>query len=140
MDVCRQAPGFISSVSPRSITGFSLIEVLITLLITSVGLLSLSALQIQGLRTTHSAVMRTHAAVFATEMSELVRVSAEQSQAFPLDAIALDPTQLQDWQTRIQMTLPEGAGTVADSAANTRIGVAWNDHGTAQQITVSLAP
>ena len=136
MDVSNCNYGIISDKSlDMGSPGFSLIEVLITLLITSVGLLSLAVLQIQGLR----AVMRTHAVAFATEMVEQLRTSAGHFEVIPLPSPDLDHAQLQDWQTRIQLALPEGSGTVEKVDLETNIGVAWDDHGAAQQFTVSIS-
>ena len=46
---------------PRRATGFSIVEVLVALIVLAIGLLGLAALQAQGLRFNHDALIRTQA-------------------------------------------------------------------------------
>jgi type IV pilus assembly protein PilV len=55
--------------SPRQ-SGFSLLEVLITLIILSIGLLGIAAMQLKGLQSAHSAYHRTLASTIAVDGSE----------------------------------------------------------------------
>ncbi len=54
----------------RRQTGFSLLEVLITLIILSIGLLGIAAMQLKGLQSAHSAFHRTLASTIAVDGSE----------------------------------------------------------------------
>jgi len=53
--------------------GFSLIEILITLVVLSVGLLGLAALHAEGLRSGRSAYLRTKAVNLASDMADRMR-------------------------------------------------------------------
>lgn len=53
--------------------GFSLIEVLVTLVLTSIGILGMVALQGQAISHTQEAVQRNHAISLAEEMVEILR-------------------------------------------------------------------
>lgn len=53
--------------------GFSLLEVLITLLLTTVGILGMVALQSKGIRYTQDAVNRNNAASLANDLIEIMR-------------------------------------------------------------------
>ena len=58
--------------------GFSLVEALIALLVLSVGLLGLAALQLSGMQSTHSAYQRTIASVMATDAAERIWIKVGQ--------------------------------------------------------------
>lgn len=55
--------------------GFTLLEVLIAILVLSIGLLGLAALQATGLRTSHSANLRSQATQLAYEMTDAMRAN-----------------------------------------------------------------
>lgn len=55
--------------------GFTLLEVLIALLVLSIGLLGLAALQTVGLRSNHMSTMRTLATQMAYDMSDRMRAN-----------------------------------------------------------------
>jgi len=56
--------------------GFTLLEVLIALLILSVGLLGLASLQTRGLAMGHNAYLRGQAVLLARDMAERIRVNS----------------------------------------------------------------
>jgi type IV pilus assembly protein PilV len=145
MDVSYRTRCSVVDSIPATASGFTLIEVLITLFITAVGLLSLAALQIQGLRATHSAVMRTHAVAFTTEMAERLRatalsVASSSCSVIPCPPPTLSAAEIEDWRARIAQALPAGTGSVETAVTATDVNVDWNDHGTAQQLSLSLMP
>lgn len=55
--------------------GFTLLEVLVALIVLSVGLLSLAGLQVIGLRTNHSAYMRTQATIQSYDIIDRMRAN-----------------------------------------------------------------
>ena len=55
--------------------GFTLIEVLVTLIVMSVGLLSLAGLQVIGLRNNHSAYLRSQATIQSYDIMDRMRVN-----------------------------------------------------------------
>jgi type IV pilus assembly protein PilV len=113
--------------------GFTLIEVLVTLLVLSIGLLGLASLQVQGLRGTHEALLHTQASALAVDMTE--RLLTHTATADPLDA-----QDLQDWKTQLAQRLPEGDGSVAMDAALITVQVVWNEHGSSQHYALSFTP
>ncbi len=56
-------------------TGFTLIEVLVALVVLSIGLLGIAALHIDGVRTGYSALQRTHAVNLAADMADRIRAN-----------------------------------------------------------------
>ncbi len=61
--------------------GVSLIEVLVTLIIVSVGLLGTAALQLSTLRNNYNALTRSHAAVLAADILDRMRANLEAARA-----------------------------------------------------------
>lgn len=55
--------------------GFSLLEVLITILLTTVGILGMVAMQGRAIQYTQDSVQRTHAVILANELMEIVRTN-----------------------------------------------------------------
>lgn len=55
--------------------GFSLIEILITLVVLSIGLLGLAALHAEGLKSGRSAYLRTKAVTLASDMADRMRAN-----------------------------------------------------------------
>ena len=108
--------------------GFTLIEVLVTLLVLSIGLLGLASLQIQGLRGTHEALLHTQAGTLAVDMAERLRAEPFAAQ------------DLLDWKTQLAQRLPEGDGSVVMDAATVTVQVLWNEHSSPQQYQLSFTP
>jgi type IV pilus assembly protein PilV len=63
------------SFRPSTGNGFSMIEVLIALVVLSVGLLGLAALQAEGLRGSSSALQRTGAVAYASDIADRMRAN-----------------------------------------------------------------
>lgn len=61
---------------PRKISGFSLLEVLIALLILSIGLLGIAGLQVTSKRANFEAIQRTTATMLARDMLERIRANS----------------------------------------------------------------
>jgi len=70
----RHPVGFNSEVEQG---GFSLIEVMVTLVVLGIGMLGLAALQITGMRVNDGALMRTRAVTAATDLADRVRAQPD---------------------------------------------------------------
>ncbi|BBP01206.1 type IV pilus modification protein PilV [Sulfuriferula nivalis] len=135
--------------------GFTLLEVLVTMVIMSIGLLGLAALMASSLRNNHSSYQRTQAAFLAYDIIDRMRVNrimAVNSSAASNYNVAIGAASastnlaladVNDWKTALASTLPAGDGsvTVASATGATTVIVQWNDsRGTggsnAQQIRV----
>jgi len=136
MDVSRNSDShFPTDSSPlRASCGFTLIEVLVTLFILSVGLLGLAALQIQGLRATHEATLLTQAVACAVDMAERVRAHSADTTA------SLTVPEIQDWKARLAQRLPDGDGSIDLTTASASIDVRWDERGTSRQFTLKFTP
>jgi len=121
--------------NPLRERGFSLIEVLVSIVVLSVGLLGLAALQVSGLRVGQSSFYRAQAAQFATDMADRLRANLGAARTCELALTDPSPTgtsvcarDLAEWRTRLR-TLPGGNGAVdVDLAQNlVTITVQWDD-------------
>jgi type IV pilus assembly protein PilV len=105
----------IKSISPHSQVGVSLLEVLIAVLVLSVGLLGIAGLQTANLRNTQSAHQRTVAVLLAVSMSERIRANPTAAEAglFVLGknctalnaGSSIESVEHANWMTEIQTNL-----------------------------------
>jgi type IV pilus assembly protein PilV len=145
-------------VSVRTVTpkeaGFTLLEVLVALLVLTIGLLGLAALQASGTRYVHGSYLRSQAVIQAYDMADRIRANLPGVQAGAYTSLSGIPSSPPDclgstcspgdmatfdlwqWNTANAALLPGGTGSVA-IAANTggcavancicTITVSWNE-------------
>lgn len=106
--------------SPCRSKGVTLIEILITVLVLSIGLLGVAALQSFALQSGQYASQQTQATNMAYELADFMRVdgSLRGSGTVP------DLTQ---WQTMAAETLPNGAVEVEFTDPQLTVRVLWSD-------------
>lgn len=119
-------------------SGFSLIEVLISIVILSVGLLGAAGLMGTSLRNTNSAYFRSQATVLADDMLDRMRANITAAREQRYD-IAMDGTitasaggmalyDAQEWLATLTETIPGGAGSVDVNADGVvEIIIEWGD-------------
>lgn len=113
--------------------GFSLLEVLIALIVLSVGLLGLAALQGRGQQFNHNAYVRTQAAFFAYDIMDRMRVNRDAAvQGLYVSKTGNRPTALTadcdttacmpkdlavydlfHWYSAVEAILPEGEANIS---------------------------
>lgn len=118
MAPCRQNPGFRH---PSRTGGFSLVEVLVTIVILLVGLLGLAGLQGRALTAQMEAYQRSQALVLAKDMAS--RIDANRANAAAYVTTALTPPYFGTGHADCSTT---GAGSAADLCAwhNALLGAA----------------
>jgi len=123
----------------RSQGGFSMIEVLVTVLILAIGLLGLAGLQSTSLRSNHSAMLRSQATVLAYDIVDRLRANRDAALNGGYD-IALGNAgsgssmvagDLIAWKGNLDAMLPEGDGAIVRVRNGNRttftITVQWDD-------------
>ena len=131
-------------VAVRVDSGFSLIEVLVALLILSVGLLGLAGLQSRGLRESNSALLRSQAVQYAEDILDRMRANRANALEYNItlsDAVTgydgIVETDLVEWRLGLATSLPGGNGEVnVDNNLTTTVLVQWLEGGQNQTITV----
>ena len=126
--------------------GATLVEVLVALLIMSVGLLGVAALYVDNLRKGRTALVRTQAATLAGDMADRIRVNREGGAAFArmtgrrcadlaMNASADEAAanDLACWQDEVAKQLPNGIGTVVRDSSTLpptyTVTVSWSETG-----------
>ncbi len=102
----------------RRAAGVTLIEVLISLLVLSIGLLGVAALQSFTLKANQGAYFRTQAVNQAYEVADFIRSNRG----------APDAIDWAIWQTRISQQLPEGALVVVINNNIATVEVSWQEN------------
>ena len=129
--------------------GFTLLEILIAVVVLSIGLLGIAGLQALGQQSNHSAYLRSQATVLAYDMIDRMRanrVAVQNGNYNAVDTTAntyTDPGcvssscsssqmaqyDMYDWQQELANELPTGNGTVAGAGAGSvfTVTVMWDD-------------
>jgi type IV pilus assembly protein PilV len=143
-------------VQSRSKTrGFSLLEVLVALLVLSIGLLGLASLQATTSRFNYGAYLRSQATTLAYDMADRMRANRDEAldgsydvATFPSPAPACDDAvagatvaalDVSGWQRALACSLPGGMGRIDFTGSSVTIGVSWEDGATELfEMTTSL--
>lgn len=129
--------------------GFSLLEILIALVILSIGLLGLAALQTMSLRMGHDSYQRTQATMLAYDMVDRIRANPAGLAAGRYDTVAFadNPTgpdcvastctsddlanyDIRTWQTTLAAKLSQGQGSIATDVgtAQRTFTIQWREN------------
>lgn len=139
----------------RKQSGFTLLEVMIALVIFSVGLLGLASIQGEALRSNNAAYMRTIAMQYTYNMADIIRTATDGDGvvvgtfdnvtsalgSVPTPCIVNDNTtncslsematfDIYTWKKHLADELPSGRGTVTKSGNIYQIKVMWDENHT----------
>lgn len=134
--------------------GFTLFEVLIAVLILSIGLLGVAGLQLYGVRYNQGSMLRSQATMAAYDVMDRMRANAEEvdngsytgadTDSPPADpgcysAGGCTPAQLAQhdiaqWANRVA-ALPGGRGTIQAVGGNHSVTVSWTENEDSGQVT-----
>ncbi|WP_320826159.1 type IV pilus modification protein PilV [Reinekea sp.] len=134
-------------------SGATLIEVLVAILVFSIGLLGVASTQTVGLTNTQSALHRSHAAQLSYELVDLIRANpVEARKAVSVfthfETTGTVPTEVENclqvsgacsaedmantvlarWTARLQSALPDGEATLSLSGEIFQLRIRWADY------------
>lgn len=125
--------------------GFSMIELLVAVLIISVGLLGIAGLQMYSLKNNHVSYLRSQATLMAYDIVDRMRanrdsaIAGNYTIAMSADAPgtgSIASTDLTQWLTNLGQSLPAGDGSVALGAnGQVTVTVKWVDDRNAETPT-----
>jgi type IV pilus assembly protein PilV len=139
----KETSRFFSQINEQ---GFTLIEVLVALVIISVGLIGLAALQTGGLRNNNSAMIRSQAVLAAEDILDRMRANRTDALGEDYDiglGATVDGTytgmvwtDLTEWRNSLSHQLANGDGSVDVSGLIATVVVQWTEAGGNDSITV----
>ena len=136
--------------------GFSLLEVLIALVIMSVGMLGIAGLYVQGMQAGRTSLFRHHAVTLAGDVADRIRANPRAGSAYAgpgsnRDCVAtgagcpdadMAANDIFSWHRQAQETLPNGDVRVAfDDAVSPpqyTISVTWTEPGEVLDYTITI--
>jgi type IV pilus assembly protein PilV len=123
--------------SPRTLgssRGLTLVEVLVTLVIISVGLLGVAALQLTTVRNNYDSFVRSQAAMLASDMLDRMRANRNRAKEYvvEMDKTVGDTPEGADttrWRATLDAQLPNGKGAIAFDEATeiVTIAIQWSE-------------
>ena len=151
---------FFASIGVSRRGGFSLVEVLITLVIMSIGMLSIAGLYVKSMQAGRTSMFHHHAVTLASDVADRVRANPTAGIAYDhlstetgtdnscvtgtvtCNSAAMAANDIFIWQNQAQASLPNGSVAVLFTAGapgippTYQITVAWNEPG----LTSTSAP
>ena len=124
-----------SPIKRKTQRGTTLVEVLVALVVLSVGLLGIAALQMTSLRNNRGAHLRSQAQVLAYDIADRMRanrnVALANAYVVALGATpagaTLNALDLQEWKATLAQALPSGDGEITRVGNMFRIRIRWTD-------------
>jgi type IV pilus assembly protein PilV len=134
----------------RQQKGFSLVEVLIALVVMSVGMLGIAGLYVQGIQAGRTSMFRHHAVTIAGDVADRIRANPTATIAYVaaagadnncvLGGVNCTPAEMAandilSWQDQADSTLPDGTVTIVLTPAagavppTYQITISWNEAG-----------
>lgn len=119
----------------QSQTGVTLLEVMIAVFISAIGVLGAAALQLNALKYTNSAVYTSQASFIAYDILDRIRASADPDSVddyelddtdSPPSGSSLQATDLTDFSTNVQ-SLPGGVGSIDVTGSTVTVNISWSE-------------
>jgi type IV pilus assembly protein PilV len=120
--------------------GFSLIEVMVTMLLLSIGMLGIAGIIVTNMKNNQSAYARGQATMLVADIVDRMRANRGAAEVSPSPyelALATTPAagggvpgeDLRQWRTAVAAAVPSGVGAVAVDAAtrNVTVTIQWDD-------------
>lgn len=127
----------------RKQTGFTLIEVMVSVVVLAIGLLGLAGLQATSMRFNSSAYLRSQATSLAYDIADRIRANVIMARNGSYDGVAIQnpppacaviapvgslaQQDIQAWRNALACTLPSGTGSVTRNGTIFTIIVQWDD-------------
>ena len=142
--------------SPRKQSGFSLVEVLIALVIMSVGMLGIAGLYVHSMQAGRTSMLRHHAVTLVGDVADRIRANPRAGIAYEgpgldgscvsgvvnCDDVAMAGHDILLWKQQATDTLPDGDVDItfddSGNPPNYIIDVTWSEPGSTTQPAYSI--
>ena len=131
--------------------GFSMIELLVTILVFSIGMLGIASLQTTGMRLTRDAELMGQASIFANNMADRIRgnitfsnsyddvngtdrTCLDEGSATPAPTCSVAQEEIIQWNEDIGSVLPGGSGIVSVDDTTYSITITWIESQDSNQV------
>lgn len=120
----------------RRQSGATLIEVMVSVLVTVIGVLGAASLQLNSVKFNHLANTRSYATMLAYDVIDRMRANRSQALvgSYDLTLTASAPAgasiaavDLQDWLNELSTRLPAGDGSITRNGSTFTITVQWDE-------------
>lgn len=132
--------GYCRSLKTQS--GFTMLEVLVSMIVIALGLLGYAGLQAASLKNGHTAYLRSQATMLSHDIVERMRVNRTEAIAGSYNVAVGPPpggggvagNDIAEWKNNLRQSLPAGDGSVTVFGAgaqqgNVQIVIQWDDDG-----------
>jgi type IV pilus assembly protein PilV len=130
----------------KNARGFTMVEVLVSIVIVAIGLLGMAGLTAASLKSNNTSYYRSQATVLANDILDRMRANVVQARGQQYDIAAgpaytaaagtLQRFDCEEWFAAVQAALPGGTGTVDVNAGTATIVITW-DGGESSFTTIS---
>ena len=145
-----------SRITPHQYRGFTLVEVLIALIIMSIGMLGIAGLYVHSMKAGSTSLFRHHAVTLAGDIADRIRANPRAGGAYALrganyncvgGGIDCTPAEMAAndiflWDQQAATTLPNGAVDIVFNNGvippTYQITVSWSQPGEARHYTVTI--
>jgi type IV pilus assembly protein PilV len=118
--------------------GASMIELLVSLLIFSFGMLGLAGLQVRSLSMSQSSLYRSQATALTDDILDRMRADRDNALAGnwntalatasgSVSGTALFKTDMKDWKQTVEALLPDGKASVSMGSGTVTVTLQWDD-------------
>ena len=117
-------------------SGFSLLEVLITVVIIAVGLMGFAGMMVKSAKNNRIAMHRSLATLYAYDIIDCMRVNrtAATTGAYTLtnfgdvpSGSSIAASDIDSWQDQLSTALPSGAGKITFSGNTVKVEIQWTE-------------
>jgi type IV pilus assembly protein PilV len=135
-------PDFQRSIQRLPQRGFSLVEVLVTVLVISVGLLGIGALQLVSLRDAHASAIRTQATALAGFMFDRMRANRTNVAQYQVNlgttpaGTDLASADIREWKSLLTSSLTGAPdGSIVINGGRATVTITWSERALSERDT-----
>lgn len=118
-------------------SGFSLLEVLVTMIIVAVGLMGFAAMMVQSMKNNRISMQRSTATFYAYDIIDCMRVNQTAAVAgnydidftdsIPSCTSAVAACDVNSWRTALSTLLPSGQGKITVTGNTAKVEIKWTE-------------